>query len=64
LKSSPNVVTVPRLGLFEDGFTDAMVTRPRSTSPGRTGLSQRSSSTPADPRLAASSNSPRTSRPM
>src|SRR5207302_9681710 len=64
LKSSPSVKTVPRSGCLDDGLSDVTVIRALRTSPGRTGLSQRSSSMPPEPRLALSRKRPRTSRLM
>ena len=46
---------IPRSGFDPDGRCSTTWTVARSVSPGRTGLSQRSSSTPGDPRLHAAS---------
>src|SRR5215204_3157009 len=45
--------TVPRLGSRVEGAVSRTVTRAVKVSPGRTGLSQRSSSTPGEPMAAA-----------
>ncbi len=45
------VVSTPRSGLLCERRVSATVVRRVSSSPGRTGRSQRSSSTPGDPRL-------------
>ena len=47
--------TIPRSGFDVDGRCSCTVTVARSVSPGRTGRSQRSSSTPGEPRLHAAS---------
>lgn len=44
--------TSPRSGLDFDGRASRMVVRSRSESPGRSGLAQRSSSTPGEAKLA------------
>ena len=49
---SRNEFTMPRSGLELDRRVSSTVTRTVSRSPGRTGLFQRSSSTPGEPRLA------------
>ena len=46
---------MPRSGFEVDGRCSTTCTVARSVSPGRTGRSQRSSSTPGDPRLHATS---------
>src|SRR3972149_7205993 len=48
LKTSMNDVTAPRSGFDREGVALSTVTRTDSVSPGRTGLSQRSSSTPGE----------------
>lgn len=47
--------TMPRSGFEVDGRCSTTCTVARSVSPGRTGRSQRSSSTPGEPRLHAAS---------
>ncbi len=47
---------VPRFGFRSDGLVSSTVSRPLSVSPGRTGASQRSSSIPGEPMLAAASS--------
>src|SRR5262249_5457929 len=49
LSTSKNKPTKPRSGRLWDAFLSTTVTRTRSTSPGRTGASQRISSTPGAP---------------
>ena len=51
------VRTMPRSGLLRDGITATTSVSHRSTSPGKTGVSQRSSSIPAAPRLPPTSPS-------
>src|SRR5262249_22455414 len=50
--TSTSVRTMPRSGLERDRVAPRTVTRTRSTSPGRTGSSQRNSSMPGEARLA------------
>ena len=51
--TSISVRTMPRSGLEREGVASSTETRMRSTSPGRTGCSQRNSSMPGEARLAA-----------
>ncbi len=44
--------TMPRSGLVRERLASRMVMRSESRSPGRTGFTQRSSSTPGEERLA------------
>ena len=48
----PGCAPVPRSGFERDRFASTTVTRTRSTSPGRTGRTQRNSSMPGDGRVA------------
>jgi len=52
LRTSMNEVTTPRSGLDLDGTASWMLTRTDRVSPGRTGRTQRNSSTPGEARLA------------
>src|SRR5271166_7194845 len=52
LSTSTRVRTMPRSGFERERLASRTVTRIRSTSPGRTGRTQRNSSMPGEPRLA------------
>src|SRR5438270_444382 len=64
LTSSCSPTIVPRPGSRSLAHASTTRLRPVSTSPGRTGTSQRSSSTPGEPMLALSSTTLRTNMPM
>ena len=53
--TSQRNLTVPRVGSLPDGVCSSTVECRRNASPGRTGLSQRNSSSPGDPMQEVSS---------
>ena len=62
LRTSKRNLMAPRSGLLREGVMEITSTRTESSSPGRTGSTQRSSSSPGEPRLWDFPSTPSTIR--